>query len=174
MIRRTTSLFSFQDTIQSPTFRSLTRSFFAYYGLPGKSDFLHEMRCWTNPSWTVIQPGQTDVAPGRRMVFSRRWREGAVHHSPWPDETYREGHVASWKGWGRGKPNAMPSRIVCNGVNRESVKARSDLASRLFFLYHYTKFDMASPTLVTPGQSTLRLRTELEIYNQNHTTITQS
>jgi len=33
---------------------------------------------------------------------------------------------------------------MCNGVNREGVKARSDLAYWLFFIYHYTNFDMAS------------------------------
>ena len=38
----------------------------------------------------------------------------------------------------------MPYRIMCNGVNREGVKASSDLAYRLFFIYHYTNFDMAS------------------------------
>lgn len=38
----------------------------------------------------------------------------------------------------------MPYRIRCNGVNREGVKASSDLAYRFFFIYHFTNFDMAS------------------------------
>jgi len=38
----------------------------------------------------------------------------------------------------------MPYRIMCNGVSREGVKARSDLVYRLFFIYHYTNFDMVS------------------------------